>query len=42
MYYAPDGTEYAIYMTGPVSDWATTRQRFDIVLSGWEPAGKGS
>ncbi|EFL17037.1 serine/threonine-protein kinase [Streptomyces sp. C] len=42
MYYAPDGTEYAIYMTGPVSDWATTRQRFDVVLSGWEPAGKGS
>ncbi|MFB9587171.1 serine/threonine-protein kinase [Streptomyces racemochromogenes] len=40
MYYAPDGTEYAIYMTGPVADWATTRQQFDTVLSGWEPAGK--
>ncbi|MEU3723595.1 serine/threonine-protein kinase [Streptomyces sp. NPDC031705] len=40
MYYAPDGTEYAIYMTGPAADWATTRQQFDTVLSGWEPAGK--
>ncbi|MFJ7587287.1 serine/threonine-protein kinase [Streptomyces sp. NPDC097617] len=37
MYVAPDGTEYAIYMSGPVSDWSTTRQQFDIVLSGWEP-----
>lgn len=41
MYVAPDGTEYAIYMSSPVADWATTEQQFDIVLSGWEPpAGK--
>ncbi|MGW0394117.1 serine/threonine-protein kinase [Streptomyces sp. NPDC003042] len=41
MYIAPDGTEYAIYMSSPTNDWHTTRQQFDIVLSGWEPpAGK--
>lgn len=38
MYYAPDGTEYAVYMSGPVADWDTTRGQFDIVLSGWQPA----
>ncbi|MFH7594181.1 serine/threonine-protein kinase [Streptomyces racemochromogenes] len=38
MYVDRNGTEYAIYMTGPAEDWATTRQRFDTVLSGWEPA----
>lgn len=37
MYIAPNETEYAIYMSGPVADWSTTRQQFDIVLSGWEP-----
>lgn len=37
MYIDPDGTEYAIYMSSPIADWATTRQQFDIVLSGWEP-----
>ncbi|MCX4628075.1 serine/threonine-protein kinase [Streptomyces sp. NBC_01443] len=40
MYVAPDGTEYAIYMSSPVADWATTEQQFDIVLSGWEPPAK--
>lgn len=38
MYYAPDGTEYAVYMSGPVADWDTTREQFDVVLSGWAPA----
>lgn len=38
MYYAPDGTEYAVYMSGPAADWDTTRAQFDIVLSGWQPA----
>ncbi|MGP3687996.1 serine/threonine-protein kinase [Streptomyces sp. IBSNAI002] len=37
MYIAPDGTEYAVYMSSPAADWDTTRQQFDIVLSGWEP-----
>ncbi|MFJ3828223.1 serine/threonine-protein kinase [Streptomyces sp. NPDC090046] len=40
MYVAPDGTEYAIYMSSPISSWATTEQQFDIVLSGWEPPAK--
>ncbi|MDX3536702.1 serine/threonine-protein kinase [Streptomyces sp. MB09-01] len=40
MYVAQDGTEYAIYMSSPVADWATTEQQFDIVLSGWEPPAK--
>ena len=38
MYIAPDGTEYAIYMTGPTSDWDATRAQFDTVLTGWQPA----
>ncbi|MCX4691494.1 serine/threonine-protein kinase [Streptomyces sp. NBC_01408] len=42
MYIAPDGTEYAVYMTSPVSVWSTTRQQFDVVLSGWEPPAKKS
>lgn len=37
MYIGPDGAEYAVYMSSPAADWATTRQQFDIVLSGWEP-----
>ncbi|MFG2879661.1 serine/threonine-protein kinase [Streptomyces sp. NPDC048337] len=37
MYIAPDGTEYAIYMSSPAADWHTTQQQFDTVLSGWEP-----
>ncbi|MFI8345465.1 serine/threonine-protein kinase [Streptomyces sp. NPDC085639] len=40
MYVAPDGTEYAIYMSSPIADWSTTEQQFDIVLSGWEPPAK--
>lgn len=41
MYIAPDGTEYAVYMSGPAADWATTRAQFDIVLTGWAPPEKG-
>ncbi|GGJ93458.1 serine/threonine protein kinase [Streptomyces camponoticapitis] len=42
MYYSADGsTEYAIYMSGPVGDWSTTRSQFDIVLGGWQPDGEG-
>ncbi|MFD9355919.1 protein kinase [Streptomyces sp. NPDC060031] len=40
MYVAPNGTEYAIYMSGPAVDWTTTRAQFDKVLSGWLPAGE--
>ncbi|MCB5181674.1 serine/threonine protein kinase, partial [Streptomyces sp. SMC 277] len=38
MYIAPDGTEYAVYMSGPAADWEITRAQFDTVLSGWAPA----
>ncbi|MFJ6794858.1 serine/threonine-protein kinase [Streptomyces sp. NPDC091268] len=37
-YVAPNGIEYAVYMSGPASDWTTTRAQFDTVLSGWRPA----
>ncbi len=37
MYVAPDGTEYAVYISSPVADWAKTEQQFDVVLSGWKP-----
>ncbi len=40
MYIAPDGTEYAVYMSGPAADWSTTREQFDTVLSGWLPPAK--
>ncbi|MEU7555821.1 serine/threonine-protein kinase [Streptomyces sp. NPDC044571] len=40
MYVAPDGTEYAVYMSGPAADWAVTRAQFDTVLSGWQPPVK--
>ncbi|GHH78710.1 serine/threonine protein kinase [Streptomyces sulfonofaciens] len=36
------GTEYAIYMSSPADDWATTREQFDIVLRGWRPGDSGS
>ncbi|MFD7029699.1 protein kinase [Streptomyces sp. NPDC059917] len=39
MYIAPNETEYAVYMSGPVEGWATLRQQFDVVLTGWEPPG---
>ncbi|HET6858113.1 MAG TPA: serine/threonine-protein kinase [Streptomyces sp.] len=38
LYFADNGrTEYAIYMSGPEKDWATTREQFDTVLRGWRP-----
>jgi serine/threonine protein kinase len=40
MYISRDGVEYAIYMSGPVKDWATTREQFETVLRGWRPAGQ--
>jgi hypothetical protein len=36
-YFARDGVEYAIYMSGPESDWATTHKQFETVLRGWRP-----
>ncbi|MFF4231416.1 serine/threonine-protein kinase [Streptomyces sp. NPDC001820] len=37
IYYTADGTEYALYMSGPADDWATTREQFDTMLRGWRP-----
>ncbi|MBD0745524.1 serine/threonine-protein kinase [Streptomyces sp. CBMA152] len=38
MYFSDGGgTEYAVYMSGPETDWATTREQFDTVLRGWQP-----
>ncbi|WP_405987516.1 serine/threonine-protein kinase [Streptomyces sp. NBC_00872] len=38
MYFSDDNsTEYAIYMSGPEEDWATTRKQFDAVLRSWKP-----
>ncbi|WP_406061345.1 serine/threonine protein kinase [Streptomyces sp. NBC_01077] len=39
MYYADDGTEYAIYMSSPESSWETTREQFDVVLQHWRAPG---
>ncbi|ATW50078.1 serine/threonine-protein kinase [Streptomyces peucetius] len=41
MYYEEDGTEYALYMSGPAEDWPTTREQFDTMLRGWRPSGAG-
>ncbi|MFF4956617.1 serine/threonine-protein kinase [Streptomyces sp. NPDC001222] len=39
-YFARNGVEYAIYMSGPAADWDTTRKQFDVVLRGWgQPEG---
>jgi hypothetical protein len=36
MYYeGMGGPEYALYMSGPASDWDTTREQFDTMLRGW-------
>ena len=40
-YFSQDGTEYAIYMSAPAADWATTSKQFKSVLQGWqEKAGQ--
>ncbi|MEU6216849.1 serine/threonine-protein kinase [Streptomyces sp. NPDC047022] len=39
-YFARDGVEYAIYVSGPESDWDTTQKVFREVLRGWrQPPG---
>ncbi|MEU2154803.1 serine/threonine-protein kinase [Streptomyces sp. NPDC019396] len=37
VYYADDGTEYAVYMSGPAGSWVKIRQQFDTVLQSWQP-----
>jgi eukaryotic-like serine/threonine-protein kinase len=38
-YFSRDGVEYAIYMSSPAADWATTSQQFKTVLQSWRPDG---
>ncbi|MGW1746069.1 serine/threonine-protein kinase [Streptomyces sp. NPDC002092] len=35
-YMSGDGTEYAIYISSPAADWATTSKQFRWVLQGWQ------
>ncbi|MFD5158469.1 serine/threonine-protein kinase [Streptomyces hawaiiensis] len=35
MYISRDGVEYAIYMSSPAADWATTSKQFETVLRSW-------
>ena len=36
-YMSRDGVEYAIYMSAPAADWATTSAQFKSVLQSWSP-----
>jgi hypothetical protein len=36
-YIARDGTEYALYISSPAGDWATTSKQFRAVLQSWQP-----
>ncbi|MHB9859658.1 serine/threonine-protein kinase [Streptomyces sp. YIM S03343] len=38
-YFSRDGVEYAIYISSPAEDWATTSQQFKTVLQSWRPDG---
>ncbi|MDF2269078.1 serine/threonine-protein kinase [Streptomyces coacervatus] len=35
-YISREGTEYAIYMSGPADDWAKSSKQFKAVLQGWQ------
>ncbi|OIK28180.1 serine/threonine-protein kinase [Streptomyces malaysiense] len=35
-YFSREGTEYAIYMSGPAADWPTTGKQFKWVLQSWQ------
>jgi hypothetical protein len=36
-YMSRDGIEFAIYMSSPAADWATTSAQFKTVLQSWSP-----
>ncbi|MFF4742884.1 protein kinase [Streptomyces chengbuensis] len=38
VYFGGDGTEYALYMSSPAEEWATTRQRFDKMVQSFQPS----
>ncbi|MFE9354228.1 serine/threonine-protein kinase [Streptomyces olivaceoviridis] len=40
-YFSRQGTEYALYMSSPAGDWATTSKQFTWVLRGWQPPDEG-
>ncbi|MEJ8659215.1 serine/threonine-protein kinase [Streptomyces sp. MS1.AVA.4] len=37
VYYADDGTEYALYMSSPAKEWSTTRKQFDTMVQSFQP-----
>ncbi|MFJ6636641.1 PsbP-related protein, partial [Streptomyces sp. NPDC091376] len=37
VYYADDGTEYALYMASPAKEWTTTRKQFDTMVQSFQP-----
>ncbi|MEW2621114.1 serine/threonine-protein kinase [Streptomyces sp. NPDC048106] len=39
-YYSREGTEYAIYMSGPAADWPKTGKQFKWVLQSWRQPGQ--
>ncbi|MFG2354622.1 protein kinase [Streptomyces sp. NPDC048521] len=40
-YFSRQGTEYAIYMSSPAEDWATTSKQFTWVLQSWQQPDAG-
>ncbi|PZH05410.1 serine/threonine protein kinase, partial [Streptomyces sp. NTH33] len=38
-YFSREGVEYAVYMSSPEEDWATTEKQFRAVLQSWQPDG---
>ncbi|MEW2283652.1 serine/threonine-protein kinase [Streptomyces sp. NPDC047841] len=40
-YFSRQGTEYALYMSSPAVDWATTSEQFTWVLRGWQQPDEG-
>ncbi|MFF8725471.1 serine/threonine-protein kinase [Streptomyces sp. NPDC015171] len=40
-YFSREGTEYAIYISSPAQDWATTSKQFQWVLRSWQQPDAG-
>ncbi|MYR91244.1 serine/threonine protein kinase, partial [Streptomyces sp. SID685] len=39
-YFSREGTEYALYMSGPAADWPQTGKQFKWVLQSWQQPGQ--
>ncbi|MFG5720682.1 serine/threonine-protein kinase [Streptomyces murinus] len=39
-YFSREGTEYALYMSGPADDWPKTGKQFKWVLQSWQQPGQ--